>query len=244
MDFELPPCPPLDEAAGEPPEIVQEAMRRHRREIHGLGFQLGRDVEYPGHSPARATLAYIPPTVKAGARYRCSKPGCEHTPFIVTGPPYGDPGRNAFLLLWEPGLRAATKGLSAAEREAYIEVNDRGELARHALHASHARGAKQVAKRTRPADKRRIEGAQKYMLQQRTRVPRDDDAVWDLVRLQQRDPTLFRKVTGGDKKIAFDTARRHMQRIPADLKTRARRRWEARSEIEKQRLIEERDKRS
>src|SRR5437588_688387 len=65
MDLELPPCLLLDAASGEPPEIVLDAMRRHRVEVHGLGFKPGRDVAYAGHNPPRATLTYVPPTVKA-----------------------------------------------------------------------------------------------------------------------------------------------------------------------------------
>jgi hypothetical protein len=244
MDFTLPPCPPLDDAAGVPPEIVQEAMARHRLVEHGLAFQLGRDVHYQGHSPKRGTLDYIAPSPKTGAAFMCSKRGCEHRRFIVTAPPYGDPKRNAFLELWDPTLRKLAGSLQGADRAAFVEAYDRGDYAKADLHSTQARAAKQVTKRTRPADKARIEGAQKYMLQQRMVTPIDNDAIWDLVKLPARDAALYRKVTGGDDKIKFETARKHWGHIDAGLKARARKRWADRPEAEKERLIAERDQRS
>jgi hypothetical protein len=244
MDFTLPPCPPLDDAAGEPPQIVQEAMARHRLVEHGLSFQLGRDVHYQGHSPKRGTLDYIAPSPKTGALFTCSKPGCVGRRFIVTAPPYGDPERNAFLELWDPTLRKLAGSLHGADRAALVEAYDRGGLAKLLANGTQARAAKQVSKRTRRVDKQRIEGAQKYMLQQRMVAPIDNDAIWDLVQLHERDPALYRKVTGADKKIEFQTARRHWQNIDAGLKARARKRWADRPEAEKQRLIAERDRRT
>jgi hypothetical protein len=240
----LPPCPPLDDAAGEPPKIVQAAMARHRRVEHGLSFQLRRDVHYRGHSPKRGTLDYVAPSPKTGALFTCSKPGCEHRRFIVTAPPYGDPERNDFVELWDPTLRKLAGSLQGADRAALVEAYDRGDYAKTQLQVTRARAAKQVSKRTRPADKRRIEGAKKYMLQQRMVMPIDTDAIWDLVDLPKRDPALYRKVTGGDDPIKFETARKHWQRIDAGLKARARKRWADRPEAEKQRLIAERDRRS
>jgi hypothetical protein len=219
-------------------------MARHRRDEHGLSFQLRRDVHYQGHSPKRGTLDYIPPSPKTGALFMCSKPGCQHRRFIVTAPPYGDPERNALLELWDPTLRTLAGSLQGADRAALVEAHDRGDLAKALVHGTQARAAKQVSKRTRPADRRRIEGAQKYMLQQRIVAPIDNDAIWDLVNLPKHDPALYRKVTGGDKTIEYQTARRHWQNTDAGLKARARKRWADRTEPEKQRLIAERDQRS
>ena len=231
-----PPAVPLAEDPAEPPAEVHEAMRRHRREAHGLGFDVRRDVAFRDNHPKRATLTYRARTPNRSAAFFCTKPECRGLVFLVGDPPHGDPERSEFMVLWDPALRALTRGMDAGERQAFAERHERGEIGRELLHEAEAREAKRSTRRPRLADRQRIEGAQRFMLQRRTEAPRDEDAIWDLVQLRERDRKLYRMVTGGDRAIAYDTARKHWGRIPAQIRAGARKRWDARPEHEKRRL--------
>jgi hypothetical protein len=72
-----------------------------------------------------------------------------------------------------------------------------------------------------PALSRRV-GSQKFLLASYAEVGKLNEAVWELVHLHDREPGLYRQLTGSDDLPQYETLHRYWRQIPIAKRRAAR----------------------
>jgi hypothetical protein len=209
-----------------PPADVLEAMCCHAQKVHGKALVPKRDVQGLATKPDKVWLHWQPQTFAGPARYTCAR--CRGVVFAVGDPPYGDPQRNAYLLRNSRMLQELTAGLDTAQREAFIEAWDRGEVGNTVANTVAARAAMRTKRPRSPADLERRTRCQKELLARVERGLTVEEAVDELEKLHKTNPEEHRRIFGGERTYVAGTIKGYWKAIPPVDRTAALKRGRAR----------------
>jgi hypothetical protein len=209
-----------------PPADVLEAMRCHAQEVHGKALVPKRDVQGLATKPDKVWLHWQPQSFAGPARYTCAR--CRGVVFAVGDPPYGDPQRNAYLLRNSRMLQELTAGLDTAQREAFIEEWDRGEVGHAVANTVAARAAMRTKRPGEAPYLERRARCQEALLAHVERGLTVEEAVGELENLHKTDPEEHRRIFGGERTYVAGTIKGHWKRIPIVERNAARARGRAR----------------
>ncbi len=193
------------------PQLVVAAERHLAVDDHDLtGAELAG--YFPDHRGASETavITYLPESRATPAHYTCSR--CPGRVFYPVDPSYGHPDRNAQLLRSTPGLREKVLGLTPAEAAIVIEHWDRhrdtqgkDELVKVLKQQGLA-----TKRAGRPEVAVRIARCQDYLLDAWERLGTQDEAIWELIALADKDPNAHRSIVGRRYPMAYSTYHQYL----------------------------------
>ncbi len=201
-----------DDSIQTPPAEVLEAMRPHAQEAHGVTLVPERDVQGLATNAADVWLHWEAQSFARPARYTCAR--CPGWVFVVGDPPYGDHDRNAYLLHNSPVLQELTAGLDTAEREAFIEAWDRGEVGQAVANTVAARAAMRTKRLGAAPYLKRRALCQEALLARVASGLTVEEAKDELEKLHKTDPEEHRRIFGRDYPYGPDTIGGYWKLIP------------------------------
>jgi hypothetical protein len=76
-----------------------------------------------------------------------------------------------------------------------------------------------------PDPQQRRAGCQAYLLVKYEELGRLHEACWELAHLHDREPESYRRITGSDRLVAYETLHRYWKEIPLTQRRAARQRY-------------------
>ncbi len=171
---------------------------------------IARHVTSACSRPHRAPITYSPEAPSAPAGYRCEL--CPGLVFYPVEPTYGHPARNAYLLRITPALREKVLGLTPKQAAIVIEDWDRrrGTQGNAELDEVLRRQGRATKRAGRPEVEARIARCQDYLLEAWERLGTQDEAIWELIRLANTDPSRHQRIVGRRYPMAYSTYHQYL----------------------------------
>jgi hypothetical protein len=159
-------------------------------------------------------------TAKGGAAFFCKH--CPGLVFDAGEVDYGSPQRNAFVQLYDSGLRDLLRGVGMEDREAVTELYDRRELFSAVAAEARKRQGQQTAVESSPEHLRKLERCWSYLFWQYELLGTQEKAIDALVALGKRDPIYYAEITGSTWPDRPGTFEGYLKQLPPEIKKQAK----------------------